>query len=84
MEHTTFRDPGVQRLMNQAVLLRADVTANDAADQALMQRFGIFGPPSIILFNRQGMELRSLRVVGYMDAEEFSAQLEKAFNVNPS
>ncbi|MGD8380180.1 MAG: protein-disulfide reductase DsbD, partial [Gammaproteobacteria bacterium] len=37
MEHTTFRDPGVQRLMNQAVLLRADVTANDAADQALMQ-----------------------------------------------
>ena len=35
---------------SRALLLQADVTANDDADQALLQRFGIFGPPTIVFF----------------------------------
>jgi thiol:disulfide interchange protein len=45
------------RLAN-TVLLQVDVTANDAADRAMLKRFGLFGPPGIILFDRAGRRFR--------------------------
>jgi thiol:disulfide interchange protein DsbD len=59
-------------------LLKADVTANDQEDQALMRHFGIFGPPAYLFFGRDGQEQRNYRVVGYMSADEFADHLEKA------
>ena len=44
MERYTFTDPAVGAAMQGFVLLKADVTANDETDQALMRRFGIVGP----------------------------------------
>lgn len=78
MEHGAFADPAVQAALADSVLLQADVTANDATDQALLKHFGIYGPPSIMFF-RDGQELRASRVVGYMDAQQFAAQVRKAF-----
>ena len=37
--------------MGGALLLQADVTANNADDKALMKRFGLFGPPGILFFD---------------------------------
>jgi thiol:disulfide interchange protein DsbD len=73
MEKYTFTDATVQRALNSYVLLRANVTANDAADQALLKRFGIFGPPTIAFYGVDGQERRNYRVVGYMKAPEFAA-----------
>ena len=72
MERYTFTDAGVQTALANAVLLKADVTANDAADQALLRRFEIFGPPTIAFWGPDGTEQKSYRVVGFMKAEEFS------------
>ncbi|RMF98802.1 MAG: protein-disulfide reductase DsbD [Gammaproteobacteria bacterium] len=72
MERYTFTDPGVQAALGDALLLQADVSANDAADQALLQRFGIFGPPTILFFDASGREREAYRVVGYMPADEFA------------
>jgi thiol:disulfide interchange protein DsbD len=33
---------------------KADVTANSDADKELLKRFGLFGPPGIIFFERPG------------------------------
>ena len=77
MERNTFPEPGVSALMNQLQVLQADVTANDATDQALMKAFGIIGPPAILFFNRQGEEMRAYRLVGYFTPEEFSDHLQK-------
>jgi thiol:disulfide interchange protein DsbD len=79
MERYTFTDPGVQAALSNAVLLRADVTRNDADDQALLQHFGIFGPPTIAFYDPAGQEQRNFRVVGYMKAPEFAAVLRQAF-----
>jgi thiol:disulfide interchange protein DsbD len=75
MEAWTFTDERVQAALQGAVLLQADVTANDPADQALLQRFGIFGPPTIVFFNRAGEEIQGQRVIGYMSADDFLAHL---------
>lgn len=79
MERYTFSDPGVQAALNQGVLLKADVTANDDIDQALLKEFGLIGPPSMLFFNRQGEELRHMRLVGFMDAQNFEPHVKKAF-----
>ncbi|ACD18005.1 protein-disulfide reductase DsbD [Paraburkholderia phytofirmans] len=76
MEKFTFSDPRVQAKLTQMNLLRADVTANNTADQALLKRFSLFGPPGIIFFDQRGKEV--LRVVGYESADKFLRSLDRA------
>lgn len=84
MEAFTFSDAQVQAQLNQAILLKADVTANDAADQALLQRFNLIGPPAILFFGSDGAERKAFRVVGFMPAEQFSGHLSLAFGAQIS
>jgi len=77
MEKFTFVDPKVQARLADTVLLQVDVTANDAADKAMLKRFGLFGPPGIILFDGEGKEIADSRVIGYQNAEKFLNSLER-------
>jgi thioredoxin:protein disulfide reductase len=79
MEKFTFTDPGVQAEFARATLLQADVTANDAEDQALLKHFGILGPPTIVFFDASGRERPEFRVVGFKKAEEFRPHVAQAF-----
>lgn len=79
MQHAAFQSRDVIVALAGTRLLEADVTANDADDQALLKHFGIYGPPSIMFFNAQGQELTAERVVGYMDAQDFAARVRQAF-----
>jgi thiol:disulfide interchange protein DsbD len=72
MEKYTFPTPEVRAALGNTVWLQADVTANDAVDQALLKHFGIFGPPTIAFYGSDGMERRNFRVVGFMKAAEFA------------
>ena len=83
MEKFTFPAPSVQAALAGTVLLQADVTANDDVDQALMQRFGILGPPSILFFGQDGAEKTAYRVVGFKPADEFAAHVQQAFAGQP-
>mgnify|MGYP001011443040 CR=1 FL=1 len=77
MERFTFADPRVQAKLAGWTLLQADVTTNSAADQALLQRFKLYGPPGIIFFDRQGREIDGIRVVGFQNADEFLGLLAR-------
>jgi len=79
MEKYTFPDPAVHKALDGFVLLKADVTANDDTDQALMKRLGIIGPPATLWY-RDGAERRELRLFGFEDAENF---VERAGRVQP-
>lgn len=83
MERMTFVDPRVRARLSEIVLLQADVTANNAQDKALLKRFGLFGPPGIILFGPDGRE-RPVRVIGYQSANRFLESLERAFGQRTS
>ena len=79
MEEYTFTDPGVQAALANTVVLQADVTANDEQDQELLQRFGVFGPPTIIFFGTDGQQRHGYEVVGYMKAQDFADHVNQAF-----
>lgn len=76
MELFTFSDPAVAQRMGQMLLLKADVTANNADDRALLKRFNLFGPPGIIFFEPGGREISDVRVVGFQNAERFASVLD--------
>ena len=81
MEEYTFTDAGVQAALSNTLLLQADVTKNDAEDQELLERFGVFGPPTIIFFGTDGQQRNGYEVVGYMKAMEFTDHINKAFEL---
>ncbi|CAN1554927.1 COG4232 Thiol,disulfide interchange protein [Burkholderiaceae bacterium] len=78
MEAFTFVNPRVMQRMNQMLLLKVDVTVNNADDRALMKKFRLFGPPGIIFFSPGGHERKDVRVVGFQDATRFTATLDRA------
>jgi thiol:disulfide interchange protein DsbD len=78
MEKLTFTKPEVKTKLDQMLLLQADVTANNDDDKALLKRFGLFGPPGIILFDANGTEIRSARVIGFQPPAQFLKSLQKA------
>ncbi|MBU0751640.1 MAG: protein-disulfide reductase DsbD [Gammaproteobacteria bacterium] len=78
MEKFTFADPKVAAQMGRMLLLKADVTANNEDDKALLKRFGLFGPPGIIFFDAKGVERPELRVVGYQPPGQFLPTVERS------
>ena len=84
MEAYTFTDSDVQAALSNTVWLQADVTANDDADQLLLERFGVFGPPTIIFFGADGNQRHGYEVVGYMKADVFVEHVQQAFAVSAS
>lgn len=76
-EKYTFSDAAVQAKLANAVLLQADVTANNAEQAALLKHLKVLGLPTILFFNGAGQELTAQRVTGFMDAPTFNAHLQK-------
>jgi thioredoxin:protein disulfide reductase len=78
MEAFTFSDLAIQARLRGALLLKIDVTQNNAADRALLKRFGLFGPPGTLFFDAQGTEVKAARVLGYQDRSRFAQTLGTA------
>ncbi|KQZ27750.1 protein-disulfide reductase DsbD [Duganella sp. Root1480D1] len=77
MEKLTFIDPAIQQRLADTILLQIDVTENNEADKAMLQRFTLFGPPGIIMFNAAGQEIPDSRVIGFQDTGKFLRSLQK-------
>lgn len=76
MEAFTFTDPAVQNALKNTLLLQADVTQNNDDDRVLLNTFSLIGPPAILFFDLNSVELKQNRVVGYMKAADFLNQLQ--------
>ena len=77
MDRFTFHDPKVIEQLGNLTLLQVNVTANSADDRALMKRFGLFGPPGMIIFDTSGKEIAESRIVGVLEARAFFDHVAK-------
>jgi thiol:disulfide interchange protein DsbD len=78
IEREVLHSPEVARQLTDYQLIRFDITASNPAQRALLDRYQLFGPPAILLFNGKGEEWHDLRVVGEVDAATFAARLSTA------
>ncbi len=81
METYTFTDPSVQKALKQVTLLKADVTKNNDIDKALLKHFDLFGPPAILFFNMESVEIKSHRLIGFIEAEAFVEHITQAISL---
>ncbi len=82
MDKYTFTDAAVIAAADAFVRIKADVTANDATDKALLKHLELIGPP-VTLFYAKGVERRELRLIGFEKPGPFRARLERARAVDP-
>ncbi|MFO7808854.1 protein-disulfide reductase DsbD [Guyparkeria sp.] len=80
MERNTFSDPRVIEGLSDFMLLKADVTANNADHKALLKRFDLYGPPGIIFWDASGERVRQHWVVGYQPPDEFLGHITAVSN----
>lgn len=75
LERETFANPAVEARLGAFTLLRADVTANDEIDRALLAGLSMFGPPAVLLYDPGGKERRAQRLTGFVGPEDFLRRL---------
>lgn len=75
MERFTLSDAQVQARLEDVMLLTIDVTEGNADDMALLKRFSLFGPPGILFIDRQGNDIPDVRVIGFLNKNDFLAVL---------
>ncbi len=74
LESAVMSAAEVQAALSHFLLLRANVTENNAFDQALLKRYHVFAPPTFLFFNSQGQEVMDKRSVGEVDRHFFLAR----------
>lgn len=75
MERDVYPDPRVSSALSGYTLIAADVTHTDSQSRELLERFNLFGPPSLLFFN-QGEEIRDARIQGEVTADQLHGHLE--------
>jgi thiol:disulfide interchange protein DsbD len=71
MEEEVFGDAQVQASLKDVHVLRPDVTKTNAASRELLHRYQVMGPPTLLLIGPDGVERRSQRITGEVDAAQF-------------
>ena len=77
MERKTFSDSRVREAMADMTLVRVDMTNYTEAHAALLQRFGLYGPPAVIILEPLTGRER-LRIIGFEPPEVFEPRLNSA------
>lgn len=70
MEVTTFEDPLVISALSNITALQVDMTENNDKHRQLLKHFGLFGPPTLLFFDKNGHEYRHHRLIGSVNADE--------------
>lgn len=78
MDRNVFAAAQVKQELSRYILLRADLTANNSNEQAIMKLFRVIAPPTILFFDPEGQELDAKRIIGEVNASEFIARLDNS------
>jgi thiol:disulfide interchange protein DsbD len=78
LDHVTFRDPQVIQRLDRFARLRIDLTGEAAPEaRALLERYDLFGVPTVLLFGPDGAERPDLRITGFVPPAELLRRLDR-------
>lgn len=78
IEHEVLNAPNVLTLLKGYQVVRFDMTASNAEQRALLDRYALFGPPALMFFDKNGEEKSDQRVIGEINAQDFAERVGKA------
>ncbi len=59
-----FAAPDIRQTLANFHLIKADVTRNSPENIALLKQFDLFGPPALLFFDKNGSEIKTMRIQG--------------------
>jgi len=74
LERVVFKDSIVTDALKDSMTYTVDVTKNTQANQSILSRFSLVGPPAILFF-KDGKEIRSQRIIGEVSSEGLTGRL---------
>ncbi|MCP2065231.1 protein-disulfide reductase DsbD [Pseudomonas laurylsulfatiphila] len=78
IEREVLDDPVVIERLKGYRLIRFDITASNAEQRALLDRYQLFGPPALMFFGKDGVERADVRVIGEISARDFAERVARA------
>ncbi|NLF96653.1 MAG: thioredoxin fold domain-containing protein, partial [Candidatus Riflebacteria bacterium] len=78
LEMNVFPHPQVKPLLQRVITVKIDATAPDDKINAILQRYGIFGLPTLLFIGPDGKEIKNLRVVGYISPDQLEKKIRTA------
>jgi len=78
IEHEVLNDAKVVERLTGYRLIRFDITASNAQQRTLLDRYSLFGPPALMFFGKDGVERADVRVIGEINAADFAERVAKA------
>ncbi len=79
LDRNVMRDPAISARLDRVTIIRADLTVYGSEGQALMDRFGVVGPPTLLFIDAgSGREVDGARTTGATTVDAFAAMLTKA------
>lgn len=71
IEQMVFSNPQVKEVLSSFVRLRVDATTDSPQIEKILERYNVFGLPTIVFLDAQGREVKDTRVLGYVPPEKF-------------
>ena len=81
LDKYTFSDLRVRELLTNINIIKFDVTENNDDHSKFLSDNQIYGPPALMFFDNKGDEIKSARIVGFIDADSFLNRLNN-LNLN--
>lgn len=88
LEQFTYSDPEVQRVLKPFRKIKVDTTSVDTQEiEDVINEFGVYGVPTIVFIDENGLEVEEIRMAGYVGPKEFigdlrGSRLQKYINKN--
>ncbi|MGG7047858.1 MULTISPECIES: protein-disulfide reductase DsbD [unclassified Campylobacter] len=70
LESITFTDQAVVKRLKEFELIRIDVTKQSSENDAMLKEFSLIDPPALLFF-KNGEQLSSKRIIGFISPEKF-------------
>ena len=83
LDEITFRDDDIVKMSaEKIVMIKVDLTqTGNLLNEKLVQQYKIKGVPTVLFFDRNGIERTDLRLVDFMSADQFLLRLAELIKV---
>ena len=76
LDHFTYNQPQILDLAEDLVSIKMDMTKNSAENKAILNKYEVFGMPTVIFFDSTGKELE--RFSGFISADDMAPYMQRA------
>ncbi len=77
LDAKTYTDKRVEKRLKDFVLIKVDMTKNTPYNRELTKKYDIKGLPLVLFFDKNGKELKNMRITGFIEPDKFLKKIKQ-------